>query len=123
MCQKAFGGYFGPLVTARELRWTRGAPSYFQSSNRVRRGFCAACGTPLTFEPVGGAVDVAIGAFDRAAEITPVLQLSEAARLPSFDGLSSLRTVTDREREKFAAHYDAIVSFQHPDHDTDTRPK
>ena len=26
MCQKAFGGYFGPLVTVHGLDWTRGAP-------------------------------------------------------------------------------------------------
>ena len=42
MCQKAFGGFFGPLVTANELTWTLGAPAHFASSNKVRRGFCAA---------------------------------------------------------------------------------
>ena len=42
MCQKAFGGFFGPLVTAFDVDWTRGAPAWFQSSNKVRRGFCAA---------------------------------------------------------------------------------
>ncbi len=25
MCQKAFGGFFGPLVTAYGVEWTRGA--------------------------------------------------------------------------------------------------
>ena len=49
MCQKAFGAFFGPLVPAPGLRWTRGTPKYFQSSNRVKRGFCDACGTPLTY--------------------------------------------------------------------------
>ena len=47
MCQKAFGNIGAPLVTARDLVWTRGAPKYFQSSNKVRRGFCGDCGTPL----------------------------------------------------------------------------
>ena len=42
MCQKAFGGYFAPLVSSRghELTWTRGALKYYQSSNFVKRGFC-----------------------------------------------------------------------------------
>ena len=39
MCQKAFGSFFGPLVTTHDLVWTRGAPAWFQSSNKVRRGF------------------------------------------------------------------------------------
>ena len=41
MCQKAFGSFFGPLVTAKGLEWTRGGPTHFQSSNVVKRGFCA----------------------------------------------------------------------------------
>jgi hypothetical protein len=49
MCQKAFGGLFGPLVTAKGLEWTRGEPKRFASSNVARRGFCAACGTPLFY--------------------------------------------------------------------------
>ena len=50
MCQKAFGSFFGPLVSANGLRWTRGEPKRFASSNLIRRGFCADCGTPLTYE-------------------------------------------------------------------------
>ena len=57
MCQKAFGGFFGPLVHTRELTWTRGEPKWFRSSNKVRRGFCANCGTPLTFD-YGGPLEV-----------------------------------------------------------------
>ena len=50
MCQKAFGSFFGPLVTAFGVVWTREEPNYFQSSSKFRRGFCAKCGTPLTYE-------------------------------------------------------------------------
>ena len=44
MCQKAFGGFYAPLVSLRhaKLTWTRGSPKVFQSSNFVLRGFCAA---------------------------------------------------------------------------------
>jgi hypothetical protein len=66
MCQKAFGGPFGALVSARraDLAWTRGERSVFASSNKVQRGFCAACGTPLTFEYAGDWIDLAIFTLD-----------------------------------------------------------
>ncbi|CTP84088.1 hypothetical protein XTPLMG730_0675 [Xanthomonas translucens pv. phlei] len=51
MCQKAFGAYYAALVSTRgaQLLWTCGALKHFPSSNLVRRGFCADCGTPLTY--------------------------------------------------------------------------
>jgi hypothetical protein len=122
MCQKAFGGFFGPLVSAPGLRWTRGAPNYFQSSNRVRRGFCAECGTPLTFEPDDGPAEVAIGAFDDPAELRPVIQHDVASRLPWVDQLGDLPVRTTAEAAKVAPYYASIRSFQHPDHDTEIWP-
>jgi hypothetical protein len=121
MCQKAFGNTGGPLVTAHGLTWTRGAPKHFQSSNKVRRGFCADCGTPLTYEYDGG-VELAIGAFDRPGEIAPIVQLAHEARLPWVDGLPALPTISKAEAAKVASFYAAIVSHQHPDHDTDEWP-
>ena len=43
MCQKAFGSFFAPLTITRyvDFAWTRGAPSQFQSSADVGRGFCS----------------------------------------------------------------------------------
>jgi hypothetical protein len=51
MCQRATGGVFAALsmIDKADLVWTRGEPAYYASSNVARRGFCAACGTPLTF--------------------------------------------------------------------------
>ncbi len=117
MCQKAFGSIGGLLVTAHDLAWTRGAPTHFASSNKVRRGFCGNCGTPLTYEYEGG-TEVAIAAFDRAAEIAPVIQLAVESRLPWVDRLAALPTRTEAETAKVAGFYASIVSYQHPDHDT-----
>ena len=75
MCQKAFGSFFGPLVTVSDLTWTRGRPKRFWSSNLVQRGFCAECGTPLTFEHPAG-VELAIGAFDDPSAVPPTIQVS-----------------------------------------------
>jgi hypothetical protein len=121
MCQKAFGNICGPLVTAHGLEWTRRAPKHFQSSNKVRRGFCADCGTPLTYECEGG-VEVAIAAFDRAAEIAPVIQLGVESRMPWFDTLPALPTPSEAEAAKAAGFYASIVSNQHPDHDMPAWP-
>jgi hypothetical protein len=121
MCQKAFGGFFGPLVTAHDLEWTRGAPKHFASSNKVRRGFCGDCGTPLTYE-YGGPVEVAIGTLDNPNLVPPTLQVNPERKLAFFDGLCSLPTRpagAEPEQEKFNA---SVVSYQHPDHDTAVWP-
>lgn len=119
MCQKAFGAYYAPLVSVRgsDFRWTRGEPRRFQSSNRVQRGFCADCGTPLTYEAPDG-VAVAAGAFDEPARLPPTIQYGIEAKLPFVDALgslSALRSEEDAEAGDFLLH---IVSRQHPDHDT-----
>jgi hypothetical protein len=121
MCQKAFASIGGLLVTARDLKWTRGAPKHFQSSNKVRRGFCGDCGTPLTYE-YEGTPEVAICAFDDPAAIPPTIQLPSEHRVPWADALASLPPISDSERAKAAARYTAIVSYQHPDHDTEAWP-
>jgi len=121
MCQKAFAGIGGLLVTARDLQWTRGQPKHFQSSNKVRRGFCGDCGTPLTFEQERS-IDVAICAFDDPAALPPTIQLTSELRIPWADALASLPPLPESERATAAAHYAGIVSYQHPDHDTDAWP-
>ena len=118
MCQKAFGAFYGPLVSAPDFAWTRGAPTYFQSSNRARRGFCAACGTPLTFEPDDGPVELAMGAFDDPAAVRPTIQHSMETRIPWLPDLDALPTRTAAEAVSAEPYYASIHSFQHPDHDT-----
>jgi hypothetical protein len=125
MCQKAFGATGGALVTAKGLTWTRGALKHFQSSKTIRRGFCADCGTPLTFEyPVNGKpfVDVAIATFDRAAEIAPIIQLSPEAALPWTASVTSLPGYPPEEHVSRQAWMNSIATNQHPDHDTEQWP-
>ncbi len=117
MCQKAFAAPFGAFVSVEKHEWTRGAPKHFQSSSKVRRGFCGDCGTPLTYEWQGG-VDLAICAFDNPAAIAPEVQLAEEAALPWCEGLATLPTRTPEQKAKMAAFTAELVSYQHPDHDT-----
>jgi len=89
MCQKATGGFFGPYVDAFDFTWTKGPPQYFQSSQKAKRGFCAACGTPLSFE-MGGDVGVSIGALDDPEAAPPTTQLIWPAKLSYVDRLGEL---------------------------------
>jgi len=117
MCQKAYGSIGGLLVTANVITWTRGKPKHFQSSNKVRRGFCGDCGTPLTFE-YDGKTDVAIATFDRARSISPIIQMARGQRLPFVDDIGEIPVRPD-ETEWRTNWVETIVSYQHPDHDTD----
>ena len=94
------------------------APTHFQSSNRARRGFCRECGTPLTFEPDDGPVELAIGAFDAPARIPPTIQHAMDARLPWLSELDSLQERGAEEAAGVAPYYASIRSLQHPDHET-----
>ena len=122
MCQKAFGSFYAPLVSVVDgtLTWTRGAPKKFQSSNLVARGFCAECGTPLTYEAPDG-LAIAIGAFDRPQDFAPIVQWGVEGKLPYVDHIHELpdkHTLGDTGAPFLAD----VVSHQHPDHDTESWP-
>ncbi|MVA99653.1 GFA family protein [Nitratireductor sp. CAU 1489] len=121
MCQKAFGGFYGPLVTARGLEWTRAAPARFASSNVVRRGFCQKCGTPLSYEYDGGA-EIAIGALDDPSLAAPVVQFNPADKLAFVEGLHALPWRLAGESPATDAFMASVKSRQHPDRDTETWP-
>ncbi|MBC7667672.1 GFA family protein [Caulobacter sp. DWR2-3-1b2] len=114
MCQKAFAGAFGALVTVSvvDLIWTRGAPAHFQSSDQVKRGFCAACGTPLTFEWSAERIDLAVFAFDDPSRVEPAVQLAVEGRPAWMDHLA------DMPVRPPTGPSGVVVSRQHPDHDT-----
>ena len=86
-------------------------------NNSAASGFCADCGTPLTYE-TGGPVEIAIGALDDPNAAAPVLQVNPADKLAFFDGLCSLPTRALGEDPKQEAFNASLTSFQHPDHDT-----
>jgi hypothetical protein len=116
MCQKAFGGFFGPLVTARNAVWTRGEPKWFQSSNSARRAFCGDCGTPLAYE-TRFSLELAIGTFDDPSVAAPQVQVNLADKQPFVDGLNAL-PVQDHVSDEWRDFLTGIHSNQHPDHDT-----
>ena len=120
MCQKAFGGFYAPLVSTKgaTLTWTRGKPAYFASSNFVNRGFCEKCGTPLTYEAPDG-IALAIGAFDHPETLAPRVQFGIEGKLPYADAIPLLPARHTLEDIIAAPFLDQLVNYQHPDHDTD----
>jgi hypothetical protein len=117
MCQKAVGSFFAALAGVKlgDIEWTRGAPSLFRSSTLAERGFCAACGTPLTFSYVdSGKLNVTIGSLDHPEQVKPANQYGVEGRMPWFGELSclpGLRTEDDIPAERLAK----LKSHQHPD--------
>ena len=74
-CRRAGGSPAVPWVTftAADLGFIAGAPRYFASSAPVRRGFCAACGTQLTYEHQErpGEIDVTTASLDAPEAFPP----------------------------------------------------
>lgn len=123
MCQKASGNFYLPLVSVRgaQVTWTRGERKRYQSSNAVWRGFCCDCGTPLSYEALDG-MALAIAAFDRPQGIAPTIQWGIEAKLPYVDRVHELPGEDTMEDVAAGSFLADLVSYQHPDHDTETWP-
>ena len=78
MCQRASGGPFMAFVRfpAQQVHWSS-PPAVFASSNRVERGFCRDCGTPLTYRQVDGPnVSLTLHSLDDPAAVRPEISFS-----------------------------------------------
>lgn len=114
MCQRALGNAFAPFVTALGLRWLSAQPKRFRSSNQVSRGFCAHCGTPLTYERDGASPEITIATLDDPARVPPVIQVGVESRLPWCESLPELPLLTPQEAEAAAPFFASVVSYQAP---------
>lgn len=104
MCQRAFGNVFATFVQVPRSRvqWEVGMPAYFRSSRLARRGFCRACGTPLSFEYTdeGASVHLSVGSLDRPGRLRPIEHAGFEGHVESFfhdDGLPRSRTEDSEE--------------------------
>ncbi|MDZ3832724.1 MAG: GFA family protein [Sphingopyxis sp.] len=127
MCQKASGNFFAALIGVPRdaLCWTRGAASTFNSSDKVERGFCRDCGTPLYYDyRESRHLSVTTGSLDEPARFPPKVQFGTEGRMSWFDTLPRLREEGTTE-ETMAEIVESIrtSNHQHPDHDTDAWPE
>jgi hypothetical protein len=117
MCQKASGQPFMALTGGKSehLRWTRGAPTIFKSSDKGERGFCNACGTPLTYRFEGtGTISVTMNSLDDPEAMRPSKQYGIEGKVSWCDSIASLPAQrTEVWMQEAGAK--AIVSYQHPD--------
>lgn len=128
MCQKAVGGPFFAWaeVAQADIAWTRGSPAQFSSSSAADRGFCAKCGTPLTFSygKKRQHIDVTICSLDDPLAVRPSLLLGVESRLAWCEPLLNEAQPQVTGAADPPEDLNRIVSYQHPDHDTppDWRP-
>jgi hypothetical protein len=119
MCQKAGGAPFMAFTGMRQkhFAFTRGAPAIYRSSEIAERGFCAVCGTPLTYRLIGrDHISVTIGSLDSPADVAPAEQIGVESALPWFAGLATLPS-SRTENWLRAINVAEAGSRQHPDHD------
>lgn len=86
LCQRSSGA---PLVTwltvpLDALTWLSGAPRRRRSSAHAERGFCAECGTALTFvsERQPGMLDLTVASLDAPETIAPRAHIWVASAMP-----------------------------------------
>jgi hypothetical protein len=118
MCQKASGGPFMAFagVAVADLVWTRGLPKVFASSTVAERGFCAECGTPLTYRLRDrDRVSVTIGSLDRPSEVRPQVQYGVESKVAWLDAIADL---PHREIAGLLGAGAFVGSRQHPDYNT-----
>jgi hypothetical protein len=67
-----------------ELHFTRGAPTEYRSSPAVLRGFCATCGTSLTYlnEARAQDIDLTLASLDEPQRLAPAMHVCVAHKLP-----------------------------------------
>ncbi len=122
MCQKAVGNAFAALAPVRveSFAWTRRPPVIFQSSSAAERGFCADCGSPLSFQFHDSEwIDVTLGSLDQPERVTPRLNIGIESRI---SWLATIATLPDRETRVGSLTDTSrrpVVSYQHPDHETE----
>jgi hypothetical protein len=92
MCQRATGGVFIAFknLAKADVAWER-EPDYYASSPIARRGFCSACGTPLTFEfPDSENMDLTIGSFDAPERFVPKHHFGAESMHPAWIDMGTL---------------------------------
>jgi hypothetical protein len=72
-CRKTSGHFFASTDVPRSAVSIQGSENvtWYQSSEKVRRGFCSTCGSSLFWDPIGRDwTAIAMGAFDSPTQTT-----------------------------------------------------
>ena len=77
-CRKTSGHFFVSTDVPRTAVTIHGADNvtWFQSSEKVRRGFCSTCGSTLFWDPIHRDwIGIAMGAFEKPTGTTTALHI------------------------------------------------
>lgn len=89
MCRKSGGAPVSAWVgvPVDRLRWVRGQPVAYASSASATRGFCGACGSPLTWrhDAQPDTVFLTVGSLDHPHAVRPQHHLFTADSIPWLD--------------------------------------
>ena len=95
MCQKFSGApvTVGSTYPTGAVQFTKGEPSYYKSSPFAERGFCANCGSSLTYRPLAPPVTPAwadwvliyTGSLDNPVPNAPTWHLGVESQMPWLD--------------------------------------
>ena len=98
---------------------TRGAISTFASSDIAERGFCAECGTPLTYRGLGSErISVTLGSLDDPDAVEPETQLGVESRLRWLDARAERSGDANGTMARTGEDCRAVRNRQHPDRET-----
>lgn len=110
MCQKAGGAPFMAFVRfpAERVTWSA-PPATFASSEAVERGYCPACGTPLTYRDTRGPnVSLTIYSLDDPGAVEPEVCFAPEGKSAWLAALDALKPIGLQDGP-------ALASRQHPD--------
>lgn len=103
LCQKSSGNPFviGVPIKTGTLRFTKGEPTYYQSSTFGKRGFCPVCGAQLLWAPIRSSdewgTNVAVCALDNPADVRPRYHTYTDTKLPWLAISDGLPAFTEPE--------------------------
>jgi hypothetical protein len=93
-CRRHTGSPVATFVgyTNDQVKFVSNARALYESSPGVRRGFCARCGTPISYESdrAGDELHLYVCTLDDPAHFVPTVHVHYAEHLPWFDVHDSL---------------------------------
>lgn len=88
ICRKVSGHFFASTDVPRSLVTIHGEDklTWYRSSEKVRRGFCSTCGSPLFFDPIHKDwIGITMGSFDRPTDTRLAIHIFVADQGDYYD--------------------------------------
>ncbi len=114
MCQKFTGAPVaaGTTFSIEALRFVRGAPKFYRSSDIAERGFCGDCGTSLVYRGLIGIwtkwILVFTASLDNPWDYPPTYHLGIESKLPWLPLHDDLPRTRCADSPSLVAAYDAV---------------